>query len=264
MSHSYEFHEAANMFPLLSEVELRSLADDIEENGQKEPIELYDGKIIDGRNRYLACSLIQVEPEVCDVEELDDPVGYVVSKNLKRRQLKTSQRGMCAAKMAGLPRGTNRYTKVEGPMGPSTSLEEAGRMFGVSRKTVLRAFVVLQKGCQALINLCVSGDLAVRAGCEFAEALPNKKAQQKIASGGAATVRDYLASLDKSDDEQCGGCDADAVTLPDNPNEKDIIAVEAWLEQQDERPFMERFKVLWSCADEIGKAAIRAFVLDSE
>ena len=46
-----EFHPAANSFPLMSDAELDSLGEDMLEQGQREPIILYRGKILDGRNR---------------------------------------------------------------------------------------------------------------------------------------------------------------------------------------------------------------------
>ncbi|MCD6295935.1 MAG: ParB N-terminal domain-containing protein, partial [Deltaproteobacteria bacterium] len=50
-----EFHEIANMFPLMEGTEFDALVTDIKENGLLEPIWLYENKILDGRNRYRAC-----------------------------------------------------------------------------------------------------------------------------------------------------------------------------------------------------------------
>ena len=47
---TYEFHPFANVFPLLDDDDLGTLTEDIRENGQREPVILYDGKILDGRN----------------------------------------------------------------------------------------------------------------------------------------------------------------------------------------------------------------------
>ena len=56
-----------------------------------------DHKILDGRNREKACASVGVEPRYTTVET-DDPIAYVLSKNLHRRHLSTSQRTMIAAK----------------------------------------------------------------------------------------------------------------------------------------------------------------------
>jgi hypothetical protein len=42
-----------------------------------------------------------------------------------------------------------------------------------------------------------------------------------------------------------------------------VAEVELWLEQQDERPALERLQTLWNATDDIGRAAMRAFVLDA-
>ncbi len=52
--------------------------------------------ILDGRNRLRAAHEACIRPEFTDYEG-DDPVGFVVSLNVKRRHLNESQRAMAAA-----------------------------------------------------------------------------------------------------------------------------------------------------------------------
>ena len=49
---NYEYHELANLFPLMDESQYSDLVADIKENGLVESIVLHEGKILDGRNRY--------------------------------------------------------------------------------------------------------------------------------------------------------------------------------------------------------------------
>ena len=59
-----EFHEVANIFPMMQGDEFDALKADIDANGLREPVWLHpDGRIIDGRNRYLACCELGIEPQ---------------------------------------------------------------------------------------------------------------------------------------------------------------------------------------------------------
>jgi len=75
------------MFPLLKGKEFDDLVDDIRKYGLRESISLFDGKIIDGRNRERACIKAGVEPRYRSIElnDHDAAVAYVISKNIRRR-----------------------------------------------------------------------------------------------------------------------------------------------------------------------------------
>lgn len=88
---NYEFHDAANELPMLSGGRLEELVEDIKANGLKQPIVLYDGKVLDGRNRYTACLAAGVEPTFIDFVG-GDPYAYVWSLNGQRRDLTQDQR----------------------------------------------------------------------------------------------------------------------------------------------------------------------------
>jgi ParB-like chromosome segregation protein Spo0J len=85
-----EFHHLANIFPLLKGAAFNDLVADIKTHGLREPICLYDGQILDGRNRYRACLKARIEPRFT-THKGKDPLAFVVSLNLKRRHLNASQ-----------------------------------------------------------------------------------------------------------------------------------------------------------------------------
>jgi hypothetical protein len=78
-----EFHPLANLFPMLDEQQAEVLASDIRAHGLRQAITTFDGKILDGRNRYLACVSAGVEPRFKEFAGAD-PLGYVISLNLNR------------------------------------------------------------------------------------------------------------------------------------------------------------------------------------
>jgi ParB-like chromosome segregation protein Spo0J len=158
----YEVHPAAELFPLLEDDELQKLADDIREHGQIHPI-LIDAqrRIVDGRNRFLACEKAGVEPEVAyvdlpryDADYKSEIIAFVASANLKRRHLTTSQRAMIAAKLAPMfeeaakqrmLRGTPSASWREGDEGGKAA-EKAAEATGVGTRSVERAQQVLREG----------------------------------------------------------------------------------------------------------------------
>ena len=93
-----EFHPVCEIFPLMQGEEYDRLVDDIRENGQRERIWLYKGKIIDGRNRYRACLDAEVSFRTQNWDgDATSLVKFVVSLNLHRRHLTSSQRAAAAA-----------------------------------------------------------------------------------------------------------------------------------------------------------------------
>ena len=88
-----EFHEVASIFPMMGLQEFEELKSDIEANGLLEPIWLYENRIIDGRNRYLACQELGLKPKFRKWNAVNgngDLLSFVVSLNLKRRHLNAS------------------------------------------------------------------------------------------------------------------------------------------------------------------------------
>lgn len=79
-----QWHPIACIFPMLHDDELQRLAEDIREQGQREPIVLFDGKVLDGRNRYLACKMASVIPTQIHFKGSDqDALNFVWSTNSK-------------------------------------------------------------------------------------------------------------------------------------------------------------------------------------
>lgn len=147
------FHHLANIFPLMSESELTTLTADIEANGQIEPIWTFNAEIIDGRNRYLACQQLDIEPKCLEWQgDTDKLLAFIISLNLHRRHLNESQRAMVAAKLANIPLGSNQYN---GSLNLDTqiSLQESANLLNISRANVANAKKVL---CRLFFYHCQS------------------------------------------------------------------------------------------------------------
>jgi hypothetical protein len=94
-------------------LEFHPLAD-IKANGLQEQIMLYEGKILDGRNRYRACLKAKV-PEMLGTAfdpfegNDDDARAYVISKNIRRRHLTPElKRNLITELLKATPEKTDR------------------------------------------------------------------------------------------------------------------------------------------------------------
>jgi len=138
-------HPLAEIFPLMDGKTYQELKADIKQNGLQEPITLFEGKILDGRNRYRACLELGIEPKCLEFDgDYQKAQAWSVSLNLHRRHLTDQQRAIIAAKMAKLKRGQKR-----GPIGP---LRDYAKLMKVSEKSVKRAKRVLKSGASVVVR----------------------------------------------------------------------------------------------------------------
>src|SRR5436189_6324975 len=87
----YEFHPLTKLFPTMPEHERDELGRDMKANGQHLPIILYEGKILDGRNRYLACLKFGLKPRFIPFTTAEAK-RYVIGLNYYRRHLTREQK----------------------------------------------------------------------------------------------------------------------------------------------------------------------------
>jgi ParB-like chromosome segregation protein Spo0J len=156
---SYERHELAMLFPPMDEEESAGLVADIRQNGLREPIILYQGKILDGWNRYLACREIAAERgddyledtyfDEFDGDDDDEALLFVLARNAQRRHLNQSQKAVIAleveqrlseaAKRKEQLRKTTLPKMVKSNMPVIHAAERAGQIMGVSRSYITQA-----------------------------------------------------------------------------------------------------------------------------
>jgi len=173
-----EFHPLADAFPLIEGNEFAELVQSIKESGQRELIVLYDGKILDGRNRYRACREAGIEPRVRDFNGTD-PVKFVIDANIRRRHLNESQRGMAAAAIAKLGEGRPKTEPVENkkektaPIG-AVSQTDVAKMLNVGRRSVQRGRKVINKGTKAVQDAVKQGKVSLNKASKIAS-LPQEQ-----------------------------------------------------------------------------------------
>jgi DNA modification methylase len=177
-----EFHPLAGAIPEMSEDEYRELVDSISRNGLREPIVLFEGKILDGRHRWRACRELGLSTTCRPFEgSLREAIELVADVNLCRRHLEPGQRALAAIELCtmigsrgGRPKKTSSTEEV--------SRAEAAKLAGVSPGSIDRA-----------ITICLEPDLAqaVRQGKMTLRAAEAKlRSRREQAELGSATAAD--------------------------------------------------------------------------
>ena len=207
MTTTYPLHPAAELFPVMDEAVFAALVADIAAHGQREPILVLDGQVIDGRHRLRACEQLGLEPLVRQVSADDgDPFGLVVSLNLHRRHLSEGQRAIIAARLATLPHGRpDANAQI-----CAFTQDEAAQHLKVSRRTVQHARAVLDHGIDELQAAVKGGEISVSAAAELSR-LPadtQRAALTKTPEEIRAIAREVKARI-----KEAGVCGPSAVKI---------------------------------------------------
>ena len=207
MTTAFPLHPAAELFPVMDEAAFAALVADIAAHGQREPILVLDGQVIDGRHRLRACEHLGLEPLVRQVSADDgDPFGLVVSLNLHRRHLSEGQRAIIAARLATLPHGRpDANAQI-----CAFTQDEAAQHLKVSRRTVQHARAVLDHGIDELQAAVKGGEISVSAAAELSR-LPadtQRAALTKTPEEIRAIAREVKARI-----KEAGVCGPSAVKI---------------------------------------------------
>lgn len=182
-------HPFANIFRLMTPEERAPIGESIRENGIREKIVMYEGKILDGRNRYLEAVRVghfaldvdwQTHPDFVsfnglgwDSDRGTDALSFAWDINDNRRHDTTSQRAMSAARYANLR---------------NVSQAEAAEKFAVSERSVSSAAKVVKHGTAELQEAVDAGKVRPHVAERLAELSPEE--QREIVAGDRAAVKE--------------------------------------------------------------------------
>jgi phage N-6-adenine-methyltransferase len=180
INNAFEFHPLANLFPLIEGPEFEELVTSIREQGVREIVWLYDGKILDGRNRYRAAQVADV-PCPTMVYRGADPIAFVIDKNLRRRHLDESQRAIVAAKLANMRVGGKEANASIEAVG-AVSQTDAAELLNVSRSNVQRAKQVLDSGAEELVSAVERGAVSVSLATDLVRNASKEEQREILAA----------------------------------------------------------------------------------
>jgi ParB-like chromosome segregation protein Spo0J len=190
-----KIHPAAALFPLLEGEAFDKFVEDMRVNGQTEPI-VYEGEkvILDGRNRLRACEKLGIAPRMEPLPEGQDPLAFIISKNLHRRHLSESQRAMIGAQLADMRQG-ERTDLEPSANRQKVSQADAAKLVNASPRSLARAVKVQKKGAPVLKEAVQHGDLSISAAATIADLAPEQQAKAVNAATIPTAYRGLVPEL---------------------------------------------------------------------
>jgi len=155
------------LIPPMSHADYARLKADIAENGLLEPITVTsDNEIIAGEARQLACEETGMNRRyvVFDGDE-SLLVSFIISSDCMRRHMTVEQLALIGAKLSTLHKGRPRKSV---PVGTYWTIERAAGTLHVSRRSILRAKLVLDKGDPKIIQALENQEISLAMAEEIA------------------------------------------------------------------------------------------------
>lgn len=224
---TYELHPLCTLFPRMAGAEFAALVEDIKANGQREPIVVHDGMILDGGNRFRACIEAGIEPQTMKFGG-GNLVSYVLSVNLHRRHLSAGQQAAIVASAQDWAnaqvRGANRHTIKTGNATGLDTVSDRSAISGASDKTQRNADKVAK----------ANPDLAKAVG--RGETTLSKAIEQITGKRPGAKPAPIIEPFyDKSDDEVAELSETIRTLAAENDALKDRLAVGVMAATEEEK-----------------------------
>ena len=164
--------EVANRFPMASKdsLEFSSLKDGISSAGRiKEPIELFDGKVLDGRNRLQVALALELPPDAVPIVSIPEAElcgatksEHVLACNADRRQLSKTQASFVALDyLPEYEKQARKRQKNKDKQG--RAVDVVGKRFRISGDTVQAAKRVVKNAPPELLDLARADKITITA-----------------------------------------------------------------------------------------------------
>lgn len=223
----YKIHAYAEMFPEMTAEEFDRLCMDIEANGQRTPIDLYNNVILDGRNRYKACLKLGIVPKTRPCFP-SDPLDFVLSANLSRRHLTTSQRAMLGAKLKAMQRPTKAdilstlNDSEQSHLDTDTQIcvlsnEEIAKVVNVSERSITTANQILEEQPEKVADI-EAGKITLNDARPQKAKVRIPKTADQISTASYKAIARHLSDLNERDLSQLGIDVADRLEAIEKPS----------------------------------------------
>ncbi len=192
-------HPLADLFPPMADDEYAQLVEDVREHGLREPVVLFEGKVLDGRHRARACA--EAGAELLHREyDGDDPVGFVVSANMRRRHLTDGQRAAIAAELETTDWGGDR--KADQDRNCDLDRATASRLLNVHPASTARAAKVRNNAPAEVFDAVKAGTVAPSDAAKIADK-PHEVQREALAAvvenPGKTTLAKQAGRVERED-----------------------------------------------------------------
>jgi 16S rRNA G966 N2-methylase RsmD len=193
-----EYHEIANIFPMMNKQEFDDLCKSLSTGYLEQyPIIMYEGKILDGRNRYLACQKEGINP-VYEKYIGNSPIEFVIKSNKDRRHLTSSQLAACALTALPILEAEAKKRQVRKPIDSVPEIfqeqkgeatEQAADLFSTNMHYVSDAKKLAEKAPE-LLEEVKKGELTIPEAKKEMRAIERQAERTQMAEEGAKIPED--------------------------------------------------------------------------
>lgn len=237
-------HPLSAAFPAMSADDFAALVEDIKVNGQREPVMVHEGMVLDGWHRYRACIQCGVPVKKFSFPAEQDPVAFVLSHNLHRRHMTPSQRAAAVVACSEWA-PAHRPKKAEPGSGFSHDADMA-KAAGTSDRTIRDAKVAHKAG---LTDAVKDGVMTAKEAAAVARGKPSKPAAK-------LPKRELPQSQPPQNDDQLAEAQhAISDLAQENDALRDRLAVESLMDSEEAKS---------QTADTIAELRARVKTLEAE
>lgn len=174
-----DFHPIADLVPRMADEDYHALRRDVRQHGVRVPIVLYEGRVLDGRNRAMAWFDVHNNWQVPSIEFEGTPeqaIDFVRSHNIARRHLKPSQKSYFESQAAAFlkPSKGGRPAKRTSANLDRLNQREIAKAAGVSRNSIANAAKAVKLGGEDVASALRNGRVSVNRALAIAK-MPERK-----------------------------------------------------------------------------------------
>lgn len=220
-------HPLSAAFPAMSAEDFAALVEDIEANGQREPIMTLDGMVLDGWHRYSACMQLGIKAQTFTFPADKDPVAFVKSHNLHRRHMTASQRAVAIVACSEWVQRGKPSSKPE--MVSGLREKDMAKEAGTSDRTIRDAKVAHKAGLGDAVK---DGAMTAHEAAQVARGKTSEKPKDKPKADAPkkADATPAIAPAELTDARK-----AIAILSEENDRLNDRLAVEAMDASEEEK-----------------------------